>query len=70
MRTESVVDKRLFEETTLQTTLTRVREDASTKSNLKMAQLVDNLSSAKKPEPKKQQYTSDRYKTPLQKSHG
>ena len=52
MRTEAIVDKRLFdtthqlfEESPLHT---RVREVASTKSNLKAAQLVDKLATAVK----------------------
>jgi hypothetical protein len=73
MRTEAIADKRLFEETTLQAALTRSREDASAKSTLKTAQLVDKLSYSKKQEPRKPQY-QERFKKPQQKpysqSHG
>ena len=53
MRTEAISDKRLFEEATLQVALIRSREDASAKSMLKTAQLMDKLSYTKKQEPRK-----------------
>jgi hypothetical protein len=68
MRTEAIANKRLFEESTLQAAVTRSREDASAKSTLKTAQLVDKLSN-KKQEPRKPQYREERYRKPQQKAY-
>ena len=60
----------MFKEATLQATLTRVREDANSKSSLKAAKLVDKLAtSVKRPDQTKQTYLLESYKQPPQKSH-
>lgn len=69
MRTEAISDRRLFEETTLQAAITRTREEASAKSTMKTAQLVDKLSYSKKPEPRKTQYQERYTKKPQQKPY-